>query len=97
MRQMVTYPQKTVERGDRAAGDDVELTAYPLRFRAFDMSMESKRFDGLFEEVSAQAPRLDEGDRAFDQARDDDSGQAGARSDVHPRRAGFPLESRELR
>ena len=81
---MMTYPQKTIERRHGAARNHVESAADGFGLGAFDGRLESERLDGLHQEFRAEPPRLDQGHGSLDEAGDNNSRQAGPRSDVGP-------------
>ena len=55
-----------------------------------------ERIDSPAKEVRSKSSRLDQGDRAVDQASDDDARQSGARSKVDTACLGLGLETNKL-
>ena len=91
--QVVAISRNFGERRHRPAGDHIESPDDSLDFRARHLGSQTQRVDTCAQEFGAEAARLDQGNRPFDQAGDHNSRQAGARADVHPGGAGRAVRS----
>jgi len=81
---MCGYFEQLAQSRHGPRGDNIERSLNAFDFATDYLGIERKRFDGPVEKVRTESPRLYQRYRAIHEAREDDSGETGSRSDVSP-------------
>jgi len=94
---MCGYFEQFAQIGHSPRRNHIELPLSAFNFGSDNRRIQIERFHHPVEKLSAEAAGLDQRHRARNEARHDDSRQAGPRADVRPRCPGTRLKPYQLR